>query len=591
MSCNRASLCRIVALMLIALAIVFSLGGCRTKTAIETLLADGRPREVYRNAAVAADHPVASLAGVEMLRRGGNAVDAAVATSFTLSVTRPYSCGIGGGGFMLIYQPASAQRPAQQIAVNYREVAPKAVGRDYYVDLDDPTASKFGHNAVAVPGTVAGLLYVLERWGTLDRQTVLGPAIRAAEMGFIADANYVSACEGFARTVAQHSHLQEHSRYILDTLANHGQLEVGDRVTNPDQARALRLIADQGEEAFYRGEIAQAIASMMADNNGALAYEDMLDYSPRVDDPLIGDFQGMKVVTMPPPSSGGVAMQQILGLLERRADAVDLDDPATATSPDYVHLLAECMKHAFADRAEFLADKAFVEVPVTHLTSARYLDELAARIDMKTTQDKYAYGSVTPMNDDDGTSHFSVIDSSGMAVACTETINTTFGSGVIVPGFGFALNNEMDDFTTIPGAPNAYGLQQSDRNLPEPGKRPLSSMSPTIVVKNGRAVWIGGASGGPRIITGTTQVMLNSLLFDMTPRHALSAARFHHQWMPEVLQFENGWDDAAVIDAMQQRGHEIGSRGGVGVVQVIHITRDGIRAACDPRKGGQPAGY
>jgi len=218
-------------LIFIALiACVFSMDGCRTGAAIDELLARGEPRDVYKHAAVAADHPVASLAGVEMLRRGGNAVDAAVATSFTLSVTRPYSCGIGGGGFMLIYMPASSRRPAQQIAINYREVAPKAVGRDYYVDLDDPDASKFGHNAVGVPGTVAGLLYVLERWGTLDRQTVLAPAIRAAEMGFIADASYVSACRGFARTAEQHPQIAEHSWYILETLAQGGDVEVGDRV-------------------------------------------------------------------------------------------------------------------------------------------------------------------------------------------------------------------------------------------------------------------------------------------------------------------------------------------------------------------------
>ena len=291
---------------------------------------------------------------------------------------------------------------------------------------------------------------------------------------------------------------------------------------------------------------------------------------------------------MPPPSSGGIAMQQILGILDHRLDDIGILSP---TSAAYVHLLTEAMKHAFADRAEWLADSAFVEVPIERLRSAAYIKGLAETISMTRTQDRFTYGSVTPMPDDGGTSHLSVIDENGMAVACTETINMTFGSMVVVPEFGFALNNEMDDFTTIPGKPNAYGLLQSDKNLPQPGKRPLSSMSPTIVVRDGKVRLVGGAAGGPRIITATTQCLLNCMLFDMTPGESIAAPRFHHQWMPDKLNFENRWDHPHTISALRALGHVTDHMGAIGVAQIIQVTADGIRAASDPRGGGRPAGY
>jgi gamma-glutamyltranspeptidase / glutathione hydrolase len=284
-------------------------------------------------------------------------------------------------------------------------------------------------------------------------------------------------------------------------------------------------------------------------------------------------------------------------MIERRMP--DFDFPSL-NSARYVHLLSEAMQHAFADRAEWLADTAFVEVPIDRLISEAYLDELAARIDPEQTlDDPYAYGTVTPAENENraqlglgGTSHFSVIDANGMAVAATETINLICGSLVEVPGFGFMLNNEMDDFTTIPGAPNAFGLRQSDRNLPAPGKRPLSSMSPTILVKDDRAVMIAGASGGPRIITGTLQVMLNVVLFEMEPERAVRMPRFHHQWMPRRISFEERWNPHELREQLEQMGHATGTIETVGMVQIIHIDDDGtIRAASDPRKGGRPAGH
>lgn len=551
----------------------------------------------YEHAAVAADHPVASQAGLEMLQQGGNAVDAAVATSFCLSVVRPYSCGIGGGGFMVIHQPSQDDGEAPvQVALNYRETAPAAVGPDYYINLDMNRPSRDGIHAVGTPGSVAGLLDALEEYGTLDRATVLAPAIRAAEEGFPADAHYVREVRKTADRLKENPDLRETSSYIWEQLCHRGRVREGDLITNPQQAEALRLIAEQGAAAFYEGEIGEAIVEVMQQHGGPITAADLAGYEISITEPLKGRFQGLDILSMPPPSSGGVAMQQVFGILQRRPI-----DPATTphNSADYVHLVAEAMKHAFADRAEWLADPAFVRVPVKELLHEMYLDNRAAAISPYHTQEIYTYGSVTPpapgsqlpgAPEDGGTSHFCVVDERGMAVACTETINLAFGSLVEVPGFGFALNNEMDDFTTDPGAPNAFGLRQSDRNVPEPGKRPLSSMSPTIMLADGEVVLIAGASGGPRIITGTLQCILNCLWYGMTPGEALDAPRFHHQWMPNVLQFERRWEDRKTMRALRKLGHETGRRDEVGVVQLIRIDREGIRAACDGRKGGRPAG-
>ncbi|HRQ74990.1 MAG TPA: gamma-glutamyltransferase [Phycisphaerales bacterium] len=556
---------------------------------------------VYRRAAVAADHPVASRAGLEMLERGGNAVDAAVAASFCLSVVRPYSCGIGGGGFMVIHIPADHQAPAQQIVLNYRETAPAAVAPEYFVALNDPLASRFGARAVGVPGTVAGLLHALEHYGTLDRAVVLQPAIRAAREGVPADANHVAAVQHLKRLRDEYPELRELSQPIWETFCLNGTAQVGDLIRQPAKARTLQLVAEHGADVFYRGEIAEAIARTVQSppdgRAGALTLNDLSAYAVIRSTPLRGSFYEYELLAMPPPSSGGIAMIQILGIMERvlRAEPTLLFH----NSPAYVHLLAEAMKHAFADRAEHLADAAFVNVPIDRLIDPAYLDDLASRIDpARVLDDRFGYGSISPAPQDGetlpgrgGTSHLSVIDSRGMAVACTETINLIFGSLLTVPDFGIVLNNEMDDFTTIPGAPNAFGLRQSDRNLPEPGKRPLSSMSPTILVKDGRAVLVAGASGGPRIITGTAQALLNSILFNMRPAQAVGAARFHHQWMPMTLQLEaNRWSEQTRHELAQQ-GHTLGSTSDVGVVQLIRVHEDGIRAASDPRKGGAPAGH
>jgi len=565
------------------------------------------PHEVAaQRFAVAADHPLASEAGLQMLRHGGNAVDAAVATSFCLAVVRPFSCGLGGGGFMLIYRPGEEGEPATMFAINYRETAPAAVGPEYYTTLNNPSASTYGPHSVGVPGTVAGLLWALDNLGTLDRATVLAPAIHAAEAGFPIDRAHVEAANEVQNVLQQHPHLREMARYVHQTLCFGGTAQSGNILRQPALAHALQLIAEHGADAFYRGLIAQEIVATMERYGGPMTADDLAGFQPRISAPLTGSFRGQRVLAMPPPSSGGVALIQSLGLIERAwsnvvsvplpEQAWQFVDDRLAESPAYAHLLAESMKHAFADRAEHLADSRFVAVPVRMLTSEAYLEELASRIGPMTLNDRFRYGSVTraaePAPSDGGTSHLCVLDANGMAVACTETINLEFGSLLAVEEFGIVLNNEMDDFTTIPGAPNAFGLVQSDRNLPQPGKNPLSSMSPTIVLDHeGHVALIAGASGGPRIITATLQSLLRCMVFGESAGTAVAAPRIHHQWMPERLEIEQGWPIDGIDEAMKERGHTVERTDRGAAVQLIRVIHEGaIRAASDPRKGGKPAG-
>jgi gamma-glutamyltranspeptidase/glutathione hydrolase len=558
----------------------------------------------YEHAAVAADHELASQAGFEMLQRGGNAVDAAVAASFALSVVRPDSCGVGGGGFMVIYDPPRDGRPALSIAINYRETCPAAVGPDTFTALGSPTASRFGVHACGVPGTVAGLLAALERYGTLDRATVLAPAIRLAEEGWPADRHHLAAMREVAEALETHPSLRPTAVFVWERLCGSGTLGVGDRLENRDQARALRLIASHGTDAFYRGSIAEAIVDVMGAEGGPMTHQDLAGYQPQFIEPLRGAYQGHVVLTMPPPSSGGLALIQILGIYERGMARFSTVGKGIAP----MHLLVEAMKHAFADRARWLADPAFVDVPIARLISASYLDERAAQIDAARTLASGDYGSqeqsvIAPATDDGGTSHLSVVDGRGMAVACSETVNLAFGSLVTVPGFGFQFNNQMDDFTTEPDRPNAFGLMQSSRNCPQPGKRPLSSMTPTILVRDDRAAMAIGASGGPRIITAVAQCIVNGIpreapLSPVDAPHPMSAAalvaapRLHHQWMPDIVQYERVLEEvgASVLNDLIARGH-IARPGRTGNVQLVRVPGPGrIEAVCDPRKGGKPAG-
>lgn len=577
---NQTGLFGVVA---VALAGVLAAGPGCVSSGVSS--GDAAWSNVYTEYAVAADHRDASEAGAEILAMGGNAVDAAVATSFTLSVVRPFSCGIGGGGFMVISLPAIEERPAVETVFNYRETAPGAVGPMYYVETG--ASSLRGATAAGVPGTVAGLLEVHRRYGRMSIAQVMEPAIRAARDGFIADEAFVSAARGRIEYFEDHPEHKERFAFVWERYCKEGEVRVGDRIRNPEHARALELIASEGASAFYEGEIAEAIVRAVESDGGVMTFEDLASYEVVQSQPIVFGYRGMRVLTMPPPSSGGVALGQICGIYERLIEA----NKKKAYEPGQLaHYYAEASAHAFADRAEYLADSAFVDVPVEWLLSSERLDELAGSVDVNRTGSAEEYGSHEPMADDHGTSHFSIIDGDGGAVACTETINTSFGSMLAVPEFGFVLNNEMDDFTTIPGEANTYGLIQSDKNLPAPGKRPLSSMTPTIVMIGDVPKLVTGASGGPRIISAVAQTILEP--GPLIGGSSLSNRRLHHQWMPFVLQYEEGVS-SAVLEGLRERGHEVKPRVGVGVAQTVRMIGSGRRlleAQSDPRKGGAPSG-
>jgi gamma-glutamyltranspeptidase/glutathione hydrolase len=560
------------------------------------------PPAAWTGGVVAADHPLASEAGAKILRAGGNAVDAAVASSLALSVVRPYSCGIGGGGFMVVRLADDPTTPEPgdplEVAIDYRERAPMAMTPGHFEDLPED-ASRFSGSAVAVPGTVAGLLHALERYGTMDRRAVLAPAIRLARDGFALDHSAVDAADELAAFLDAGDETPRGAAFLRARLAGGGAASVGDTLRLPEQARALELIAERGRDGFYAGEVAAALVRAVRDAGGVMTLDDLARFQPTEGPPMVGEAFGRRWVCMPLPSSGGVTMLQILSILEQRGDlwrGVDRRDPA------YLHALVESMKHAFADRAALLGDPEFVDVPVDRMLDPARLRAAASRIDPARTFAPPRYGVASPPPTDGGTSHVSVVDRWGNAVACTETINLVYGSRVAVPAFGFVLNNEMDDFLTRRGEANAFALVQDERNLPAPWKRPLSSMSPTIVVDaGGRVEAVAGASGGPRIITGTLQALLNTLVWGLDAREAVGAPRVHHQWRPDAVYVETvvwpgqaGWPllDAAARAALEARGHAFASRREVGVVQLVRRARggEGWEAASDPRKGGAPAG-
>ncbi|MBW3540293.1 MAG: gamma-glutamyltransferase [Planctomycetes bacterium] len=554
--------------------------------------AEAATGSVYQHAAVAADHPLASRAGVEILKQGGNVVDAAAAVSFALSVVRPYSSGIGGGGFMVIWNAETGEA----VALDYRERAPRAATRDMFRHPDDPSRadselSRRGALAVGVPGTVAGLCYAVENYGRLALKDVLAPAIRLAREGVPLDETDLAMQRETLAAFEKHAAYRERFAVLHEQYLNGGRpWKAGEKFHSP-QLAVLERIATRGPAAFYEGEVADALLAEIQRGGGLITREDLAAMRPVVRRPLVGRFRGDQIVTMPPPSSGGVALLETLNVLSAygQRDATRRLERLEHNSADYVHLVTEALKHSFADRAEFLGDIDFADVPVERLTSADYAAELAEQIDPERKLPQERYGRFQPV-EDGGTSHFSIIDAAGNAVACTETINLVYGSYVVEPKFGIVLNDEMDDFAAAPGQPNAFGLVQSEANAIQPGKKPLSSMTPTIVIRDGKAVHVVGASGGPRIISSTLQVLLNLSRFGMTPAEAVQRPRFHHQWLPDELALEDPLF-GNVRETLAKRGHKVDRREAIAAVQAASRDREGLRASSDPRKRGKAAGY
>jgi gamma-glutamyltranspeptidase/glutathione hydrolase len=532
---------------------------------------------VARRHMVAAQEALAAEVGRDVLRAGGNAVDAAVAVGFALAVTLPRAGNLGGGGFMLAHRAATAET----FALDYRETAPAGASRDMFLGPDgepDPILSRHHGKAVGVPGTVAGLAMALERWGTIPLAQALAPAIRLAEEGFTvtpALADSLKALESRLKRWPATAAV-----FFKPDGAPH---EAGDTLRQPDLAATLRRIAEQGPAGFYRGETAARIAAAVRETGGPMTEADLAAYEAKPRDPVRGRYRGHEVLSMPPPSSGGAHLVQILNILE--------GFPLGWTGPnaaETIHLMAEAMKRAYADRSQWLGDSDFVDVPLAGLTSPAYAATQRALIDRRRAASAASIRPGDPAGfESDQTTHYSVVDADGNAVSNTYTINFSYGSGMVAEGTGVLLNNEMDDFSAKPGASNAYGLVGGDANAVEPGKRPLSSMSPTIVLKDGRPFLVTGSPGGPRIITTTLQIILNAIDHGMNIAEATAAPRIHHQWSPDVLRVEEGIspDTLALLRA---RGHDVRTMEAMGSTQSIMIDpATGLRlGASDPRTPG-----
>ena len=533
----------------------------------------GRAPVVARRAMVVSDAPIASGVGAEILRRGGNAVDAAVATAFALAVVYPEAGNIGGGGFMVIHLANG-----RNAAIDFREVAPLAASRDMYVGPEGKTTeqSVVGPLASGVPGAVAGLTAALARYGTMSRARVMQPAIRLAEQGFVVDS-------AFAQRTADYRDIL--GRFAGGTvfLPNGQPLAVGAVVKQPALARTLRAIARGGPKAFYDGPIATAWVKELADSGGIITMEDLRRYRAEWRTPIRSTYRGHTLLSMPPASSGGITMTETLNILE------GFDSLPPFGSTRWAHLVGSAFQRAFIDRNAKLGDPAFVNVPIAQLTDKRYAATLRATIGATRATPT---SSLTTMKEGTHTTHVSIADARGNAVALTTTLNDLFGSGVYLASAGFFLNDEMDDFTSRPGVPNMYGLIQGEANAIQPGKRMLSAMSPTIVLDaRGRVLLVVGSRGGPRIITSTTQVVLNVLDYRMTLADAMSAPRLHHQALPDSLRFEADGITPAVDDSLKAMGYSTFVGSGVGNVNAIMRVRGGFEGVADPRGSGRPVGY
>ena len=531
---------------------------------------------------VASTRELASRVGADIMKRGGNAIDAAVAVGLALAVTWPSAGNLGGGGFMMI-----RRANGETEVIDYRERAPLAATREMYLDKAGNVitgASTVGYKAAGVPGTVAGLSLALKRHGKLKWAEVIEPARALAADGFTL--NYHTARSlGFAEKLL--SQFDESNRIFLRS----GKLyREGERFVQPDLAATLDRIMTQGPREFYEGKTAKMIVDDMKSNGGLMTERDLKEYEPTIRKPLKGTYRGFEIVTMPPPSSGGVALLEMLNVLEQ----YNLADLMPGSS-DAAHLLVEAQRRAFADRAEFLGDTDFVKVPVEGLISKKYAAELAKGIDPEhaTPSDRIKAGKPSGYESTE-TTHFSVIDEEGNVVTNTYTLNGGYGCGATARGTGVLLNNEMDDFTSKPGVPNAYGLLQSENNAIAPRKRPLSAMTPTIVLKDGQFVFAVGSPGGPTIINTVLQVIVNVVDFGMNIQQAIDFPRVHHQWMPDRIQWEPYGLNKDTRAALEKRGQVFAEKPGyIGDAQGVMVeAKTGMRlGASDPRLGGVPVGY
>lgn len=531
-----------------------------------------------RHGMVSSQQAIATQVGVKILQQGGNAVDAAVAVGFTLAVTLPRAGNLGGGGFMLVY----LAEKKQTIAIDYREMATSSAFRDMYLNEDgtvNKNRSRFHGLAVGVPGTVMGLVQALQKYGSLSLTEVLQPAIQLASKGFPVDRDLATSLQRSAKRLTRWPATAKVFFHADGTPYQSGEI-----FKQPDLARTLNKIASSGAAAFYQGDIAQSIVDAVNQAGGQMQLKDMLNYQLKLRQPVSGTYRGYRIDSMPPPSSGGTHIIEILNIMEQR------DITASGhNSANSIHYMAEAMRRAYADRSEYLGDPDFVNVPVKQLTDKNYARKLAEQINMQqASQSQAIKPGLEIVPESPQTTHFSVVDQWGNAVSNTYTLNFSYGSGLLAEGTGVLLNNEMDDFSAKPGVANAYGLIGGEANAVEARKRPLSSMSPTIVFKpdSDDVFLVSGSPGGSRIITTTLQIISNVIDHHLNIAEATLAPRFHHQWLPDKLTLEKGFS-LDTIRILQQKGHEIdASHWAMGSTQSILRVDDGWTGFSDLRQSG-----
>ncbi|WP_271528867.1 gamma-glutamyltransferase [Bradyrhizobium sp. CCBAU 25338] len=529
---------------------------------------------------VVAQERLSAQVGADILRRGGNAVDAAVATGFAMAVTYPRAGNIGGGGFMVIH---SADRN-EDITIDYRETAPAATTPQIFLGADgkpDATKSRDSALGVGVPGTVAGLALALDKYGSgqFTLAQLLAPAIALARDGFIVSDDIADTLPSWHRRLARWP-----SSAKIFSRPDGTPLGEGDRLVQGDLVETLSAVAALGPRGFYEGEVAQKLAKAVTDAGGIMTPADLEAYRPVIRAPVRGTYRGYDIVSMPLPSSGGVVLLETLNILE----GFQLADLKQG-SPESLHLLIEAMKRAYADRARYLGDPAFVNAPIETLIAKDYAARLRAGISAeRATPSKELVSASAAPREGSNTTHFSVVDGRGNAVSNTYTLNFSYGVGLVADGTGVLLNNELDDFTAAVGASNAYGLVGFEANLPGPGKRPLSSMSPTIVLRDGKPVLVTGSPGGSRIISTVLQVIVNVLDYRMDVAAAVATPRLHHQWLPDEVRVERGFPDDVLL-ALKAMGHLIVEPMGQTSANSILVTPSGLLGAADPRTRGAEA--
>ena len=534
---------------------------------------------------VVSQEAIASKVGTDILKAGGNAVDAAVATGFALAVTLPRAGNLGGGGFMLIH----LAEQNKTVAIDYREMAPAAANRDMFLNIEgdvDNAKARYSAQSSGVPGTVAGLVYAQEKYGVLTLREVLKPAIQLARHGFSVSPDLSDSLR------SRYERLRKHETTRGYFYKPGGGFYVpGDKLSQPDLGATLARIGAYGSDGFYKGKTAKLIVDQMQRSGGLITYEDLENYRVYERQPICGSYRSISLCAMPPPSSGGIHLVQMLNTLENWTLS---DYPHNSAT--HLHLMVEAMRQAYADRSLYLGDPDFVTVPLKELTSKEYAKRLSAEINFETARNSKDVlpsadlAHFSQVQESEETTHFSVWDKEGNVVSNTYTLNFSYGNGIAVGGAGFLLNNEMDDFSAKPGAQNGYGLVGGDANSIEPFKRPLSSMTPTIVFDDkGKPIHALGTPGGSTIITIVMQMIINMIDYDMGIAEATAAPRIHHQWLPDIVYYEKGIS-ADTLNVMKDLGHAINDEPNVmGATQCISMERGRLSGVSDPRRHGSAA--